>query len=281
LIRQFGRSFTLFCQISAFDTLFVNPAADGARDDKEVIVDTQISFDIGMYRDDTFSEKIESGGTVDISPDAINPVVYVQVEANLGSNSEGLNMVHIKQCKWSVYEQVDGEWEKNNNTNSFMVNGCARVSDNEYIDLFVGAKDTRTQFANETRTFNVDQFYIYPPKGVNNAKMEIECDVVACSVASFERTDSSAETSFCFLDEECSDRYDILKSNFRTKKVNDGKYPVSEVQHTEKFELFVNCPGNNCIGGTVPTPVPPPNNSSTTNFLSCLTLFISIYHLLG
>ena len=31
---------------------------------------------------------------------------------------------------------------------------------------------------------SVDQFYIYPPKGVNNAKMEIECDVVACSVVS-------------------------------------------------------------------------------------------------
>ena len=42
---------------------------------------------------------MENGDTVDISPDAINPVVYVQVEANLGSNSEGLNMVHIKQCK--------------------------------------------------------------------------------------------------------------------------------------------------------------------------------------
>jgi len=251
----------------------VNPAADGARDDKEVIVDTQISFEIGMYRDDTFSEKMESGGTIDISPDAKDPKIFVQVEANLGSNSENLNMVHVKQCKWSVYEEVDGEWEKNNNTHSFMVNGCASVSDYEDIDLFLHAKDKRSQFANETRTFNVDQFYIYPPVNVNKSKFEVECDVVACTVASFERTDSSAETSFCFLDEECSDRYDNLKTNVRAKKMNDGEYPVSEVHHIHKFELFVNCPGDNCIGGTVPQP----NSSSTTNFLSCLILFISIY----
>jgi len=281
-IRAYGASTTVHCQISAFDTLFVNPAAGGARDDKEEIVDTQIIFDIGMYRDDTFTEKMESGEIIDISPDAVNPAIYVQVEADLGSNSQNLNMVHIKQCKWSVYEQVNGEWEKNNNTNSFMVNGCANVSDNEYIDLFLGAKDTRSQFANdEIRTFNVDQFYIYPPANVNNAKFEIECDVVACSVASFERTDSSAETSFCFLDEVCSDRYDNLKTSVRSKKMNGGEYQVSEVQHIHKFELFVNCPGNNCIGGTEKGTNPPweepPNSSSTTNFLSCLILFISIY----
>merc|ERR1712227_177288 len=167
-IRAYGRSFAVHCQ-----RLFVNPPADGARDDKEVIVDTQISFDIGMYRDKAFSEKLESGETIDISPDAINPAIYVQVEADLGSNSQNLNMVHVKQCKWSVsvYDQVEGAWEKNNNTNSFMVNGCAKVSDNEDIELFVGAKDTRTQLANdETRTFNVDQFFIYPPVNVNNSK---------------------------------------------------------------------------------------------------------------
>jgi len=283
-IRSYGRSYTVHCQISAFDTLFINPAADGARDDKEVIRETNISFAIGMYRDETFSEKIESGGTVDISPDAENPAIFVQVEADLGSNSENLNMVHIKQCKWSLYEQVDeerDEWVKTNNTNSFMVNGCASVSDYEGSYKYLGAKETRTQIANETRTFNVDQFYIYPPVNVNNAKFEIECDVVACSVASFERTDSSAETSFCFLDEVCSDRYDNLKTSVRSKKMNGGKYPVSEVQHIHKFELIVKCPGNNCIGGTEKGTNPPweepPNSSSTNHFLSCLILFISIY----
>ena len=42
---------------------------------------------------------MESGETIDISPDAENPAIFVQVEADLGSNSENLNMVHIKQCK--------------------------------------------------------------------------------------------------------------------------------------------------------------------------------------
>merc|ERR1711973_393337 len=224
------------------------------------------------------SEKMENGATIDISPDAINPAIYVQVEADLGSNSENLNMVHIKQCRWSVYEQLEGGEEKINNTNSFMVNGCAKVSDYEESYKYLGAKETRTQIANETRTFNVDQFYIYPPANVNNSRFEIECDVVACTVASFERTDSSAETSFCYLDDECSDRYNNLKTSVRGKKLNDGQYPVSEVQHTEKFQIFVNCPGNNCIGGTEKGKNPPSvNNSSTTNFLSCLILFISIY----
>ena len=42
---------------------------------------------------------MKNGETIDISPDAINPAIYVQVEADLGSNSENLNMVHIKQCR--------------------------------------------------------------------------------------------------------------------------------------------------------------------------------------
>ena len=42
---------------------------------------------------------MESGEIIDISPDAVNPAIYVQVEADLGSNSQNLNMVHIKQCK--------------------------------------------------------------------------------------------------------------------------------------------------------------------------------------
>lgn len=42
---------------------------------------------------------MESGDTVDISPDAKDPAIFVQVEADLGSNSQNLNMVHIKQCK--------------------------------------------------------------------------------------------------------------------------------------------------------------------------------------
>ena len=31
---------------------------------------------------------------------------------------------------------------------------------------------------------SVDQFAIYPPKGVINSSFEIECDVVACTVVS-------------------------------------------------------------------------------------------------
>ena len=32
--------------------------------------------------------------------------------------------------------------------------------------------------------FLVDQFFIYPPVGVNSSKFEVECDVVACTVVS-------------------------------------------------------------------------------------------------
>ena len=42
---------------------------------------------------------MKSGDTIDISPDAEDPKIFVQVEADLGSNSENLNMVHVKQCK--------------------------------------------------------------------------------------------------------------------------------------------------------------------------------------
>ena len=56
-----------------------------------------------LSQDDTFSEdsKLADGDTVDISPDAADASVFIKVKADLGENTDGLNMIHIKQCQVS------------------------------------------------------------------------------------------------------------------------------------------------------------------------------------
>lgn len=58
-----------------------------------------------------------------------------------------------------------------------MIRGPSTVID---FQLKLSFEDNYTYF----NDISVDQFYIYPPVNVNNAKFEIECDVVACSVVS-------------------------------------------------------------------------------------------------
>lgn len=53
-ILKYGVTTKLHCRISAFDTLFVDPRADGERDEREIIGETEVNFSIGMYSSKNF-----------------------------------------------------------------------------------------------------------------------------------------------------------------------------------------------------------------------------------
>ena len=53
-ILKYGVTTKLHCRISAFDTLFVDPRADGERDEREIINGTEVNFSIGMYSSKNF-----------------------------------------------------------------------------------------------------------------------------------------------------------------------------------------------------------------------------------
>ena len=145
-VAKYGASTKLHCRISAFDTLFVNPGADGDRDDREEIKDTKVNFSIGMYSEPTFTKPFKNGDIVDISPDAVDPRIYIQLEADV-QNEDNLNMIHVKQCKYTTYANATGEWVQDANEYSFLVNGC--MIEDPFIQYFYSQKDTRTQWSND------------------------------------------------------------------------------------------------------------------------------------
>ena len=53
---------------------------------------------IKLLKEPTFTEPLKNGDLVDISPDAVDPRIYIQLEADV-QNQDNLNMIHVKQCK--------------------------------------------------------------------------------------------------------------------------------------------------------------------------------------
>ena len=137
VVKRYGMHYNMQCRISASETLWVEPGAEGDRDEEDIIDDTEVEFELNMYSNDQFTDKIANGeeGFVDIGVDSqASQVIYVQAETKLPNDMDFA--VHLKQCRINTYkiDEITGKTEQLAEPVVMMVDGCLTGYDNDFIE---------------------------------------------------------------------------------------------------------------------------------------------------
>ena len=121
---------------------------------------------------------------------------------------------------------------------------------------------TRVQFANpDNKTYMVDQFMIDlwdPNTGItidplDKIKIEIECEMVACEVEEFFRTDSNyTQNSFCWLNDHCTTDDDSRYTNLKNTNLRAGQYQEGKTyEHSQSVKsngnIIYQAPGSSVV----------------------------------
>jgi len=244
-----GKSYVSTCSIRASDTLWVRPGAEGDWNQIELEDETEVGFEIEMYNDSTFTNKME--GVIDINdPNAYK--VYVQVKADIPDNKN--NILHLKQCQSIKQELVDGTWKTIENEHIFLTNGCIN-SDDEDVNFLYKQNSSRIEWEDTSMpTFIVDQFSYIPGMFADTVRIKLECHALGCQRSSFD----DKTTGLCQLKNTCRNRYNNLltsrSSRIQTREEKDSK--VTKTDFTITFRRQ---------GDTVPNPSPETDTTPETN----------------
>merc|ERR1719262_176272 len=250
VVKKYGKAWVVSCRIKAWETGYVNPGATGERDEIEVEIDTEIPFTVKMYMDDGFEHEYD-GTPIDISADSIeSQKIYVETKAEI-PEGEGVNMIHVRHCKINqmAYNDSTDSWSDLSDTFDFIIDGCLNTADGTFVERNFEMKDQRIQFADSNaKTYIVDQFAVdlWNPntEPTDNIKVMVECDMVACEVDEFSRTDEGyGPESFCWLNNDC--RYDegsrysnLINSRVRQSRNEPATYDRSRLQHAKCENCF-------------------------------------------
>jgi hypothetical protein len=279
VIKRYGMHYNMQCRISASDTLWVEPGADGDRNEQDMIDETEVEFDLKMYSNDQFTDEIVNGeeGFVDIGVDSqASQVIYVQAESQLPNDMDFV--VHLKQCRINTYkvDETTGITEQLDEPVIMMVDGCLSGYDDTFINDNFAQNGSRVEWSNAlVKTIDRDQYRVdlweIPSLEANTkAIYDFECDIVLCEIAGFR---SGSEV--CKLNTQCENRYDNL-NRFARPVQKDGKATRTNV-FKQKFGLNVNF-----VEGT--KPISPgtgefpdyPGTSSATNTLCSFVLLAAL-----
>ena len=140
-IFRYGRNWNLVCRIKASDTLYVQPGAEGDRDEITAIKDAEVEFDMKIYTDDTF--KTEFDGPVDIGVlSQEDQAVYVKASGAYESEEYAF---HFEKCEITQYIEdtrntTDPEKKiKQYKTPALMMsNGCLVGYESSFINNYFG-----------------------------------------------------------------------------------------------------------------------------------------------
>ena len=124
--KRRGKNWIVNCRVKAWEVGFVNPGADGERDELEVEIETPLPLTIEMFRDDTFQTPFANGDTVDIGGNSLEEqTIYVQVAIPIDEVDEE-RLIHIKHCKINEkkYNTTEDDWVNIDYTFDFVVDGC-------------------------------------------------------------------------------------------------------------------------------------------------------------
>jgi len=271
--KRYGKNWIVNCRIKAWDTGYVNPAAQGERDELEIITETEIVFKFEMFRDDLFTVPFDDGDSVDIGADSIeDQAIFVQATAEI-ANPEMDYMLHLKYCKVRelTQNQTTTQWSVVADEFDFMVDGC--LSSLSFVANNFVAQPTRVQWADANeKTYILDQFKVdlwEPISGSDEIQIFLECTMVLCSVPAFAQP--AAAESICKLPENsCQDRYDNLQSSIvrrsATRQDEEERQEV-EISETDRQETTLTFKRNTGNGGADNDP------SAGTGSSACTMLF--------
>lgn len=145
VIKRYGKNFIVSCRIKAWDALNVDPGAEGNRESHEIITNTEITFKLTMFKDDTFETKFENGELVNLDSETPIDETTIYVEAAAEINDETVDwMIHLKRCfvQDKIREIIDaendefGEWEITDNGFDFLVDGV--LATNQFTNRNMG-----------------------------------------------------------------------------------------------------------------------------------------------
>ena len=69
--KNYGRNWNYNCKIKAADTLWVQPGAEGDREEIEIEVETEVNFELKLFYDENFSIEFDENSPIDISVDSL------------------------------------------------------------------------------------------------------------------------------------------------------------------------------------------------------------------
>ena len=136
-IFRYGRNWHLKCRMKASDTLYVQPGAEGDRDEIEVVKDAEVDFDMKIYKDNTF--KTEFDGPVDIGV-LSNEDQAVYVKARGAYQSEDYAF-HFEKCEITRHIEDTRNTTKTRELDPpklMMSKGCLVGYDNQFVDRYFG-----------------------------------------------------------------------------------------------------------------------------------------------
>jgi len=253
VVKRFGKNYIVNCRIRAWDTLWVDPGAEGEREDPEFIADTQVGFELKMYSDPQFETPVE--GLVNLGKDETveDTTIYVEAKANI-DGSTGDFLIHLKRCNVgvTVRDIIDleneqfGDWKMTDNEYDFLIDGM--LTTDQFTTRNMEIKDKRVEWSDEsTRTYTIDQFKVdlwqaaEIEKGKQQSQLRITCEMVACELAAF---DSDAENAICTVADGVT-RYNNLLSPVRSarrsyggSKITGEKPKRSEMTKEETAVIF-------------------------------------------
>lgn len=125
-VFRYGKNWIVNCRIKAWNTGYVNPAAQGERDELEIITETEIEFKFEIFRDDLFTISFADGDVVDIGADSMeNQTIYVQAQAEIANPGFDF-MLHFKFCRVQelVQNATTAQWDIVADEFDFMIDGC-------------------------------------------------------------------------------------------------------------------------------------------------------------
>ena len=88
--KNYGRNWNYNCKIKAADTLWVQPGAEGDREEIEIEVETEVNFELKLFYGENFSIEFDENSPIDISVDSLQ-------EKNL--KNKHLRFFLNKKCK--------------------------------------------------------------------------------------------------------------------------------------------------------------------------------------
>lgn len=152
VFKRYGQNWNLECRIKASETLYVEPGAEGGRDENEIIVDINVDFNMAIYLDDEFTEELT--GLVDIGVNSQQEqTVYVKAWGDI--QNAGKYMTHLKSCEIRSYrENSAGDQVMLENPMLMMSDGCLVGYNDTFINRNFGKiKYNITEHPSYTRIF--------------------------------------------------------------------------------------------------------------------------------
>jgi len=244
VITRYGQNWNFSCRIRASDTLYVDPGAEGERDESEYSADLDIDFSLEMFTKPTFQQAdiFADGDMIDIGVNSTEKqVIYVQAKASIKSGDSADYMLHIKGCKVDRTETINGT-EQQLNHFVFLLDGCITPG-NHFANHTFKIKPHRVQWSNNNeKTIVVDQFSadLWDPEINMDASIEAQsyrfkCNLVVCEIDAFQRT--FLFNSIC-KHGQCSRYGNLFSSVGRKRRSQDEEIIEDEMKKYGRSDVF-------------------------------------------